>query len=306
MKIAIVGSGALGSLFAALFSRAKADVLLFGRNKSRIEKITREGLNVEGAAGKWKARVKASCAFEEISAADLVILCVKSYDTKNVVSSFGGYLGKETVLLSLQNGLGNMEAVSEAVPEERVIGGVTNIGATLLEGGGVRYAGKGETVIGRADGKVTVEMRPIRELFSSAGLELKISREIKNIIWSKLVLNAGINALSAVLRLPNGALVRSEGAKRIMRAAVTEAVRVSKRKKIKLVYDDPLAKAEAVCEATASNISSMLQDILSKRRSEIDSINGAIIRIAQEAGIPVPVNVMLFDMVKSIEDNYAE
>jgi len=306
MKIAIVGSGALGSLLAALFSRAKADVLLFGRNKNRIEKINREGLSVEGAAGKWKTRVKASCAFEEISAADLVILCVKSYDTKNAVSSFGGYLGKETVVLSLQNGLGNMEAVSEALPEERVIGGVTNIGAALLEGAGVRYAGKGETVIGRADGKVTVEMRPIRELFSSAGMELKISREIRNIIWSKLVLNAGINALSAVLRLPNGALVRSEGAKRIMRAAVTEAVRVSKRKKIKLVYDDPLAKAEAVCEATASNISSMLQDILSKRRSEIDSINGAIIRIAQEAGIPVPVNVMLFDMVKSIEDNYAE
>ncbi|MDD3234667.1 MAG: ketopantoate reductase C-terminal domain-containing protein, partial [Candidatus Omnitrophica bacterium] len=124
-------------------------------------------------------------------------------------------------------------------------------------------------------------------------------------IWSKLVLNAGINALSAVLRLPNGALVKSEGARRIMRAAVTEAVRVAKRKRIKLAYDDPLAKAEAVCEATAANISSMLQDILAGRRSEIDAINGAIIRIAQESGIPVPVNILLNDMVKSIEDNYA-
>jgi len=305
MKIAIVGSGALGSLLAALFSKAKADVLLFGRNKSRIENISREGLSVEGAAGKWKARVKASCVLEDISQAELVILCVKSYDTKNVVSSFCGYLEKDTAVLSLQNGLGNVEVISEAVPEERVIGGVTNIGATLLEGAGVRYAGKGETVIGRADGKVTAEMRPVRELFSSAGLELKISRDIKNIIWSKLVLNAGINALSAVLRLPNGALVRSEGAKRIMRAAVTEAVRVAKRKKIKLVYDDPLAKAEAICESTAGNLSSMLQDILGKRRSEIDAINGAIIRIAQEAGIPVPVNIMLADMVKSIEENYS-
>lgn len=305
MKIAIVGSGALGSLLAALFFKAKADAVLFSRSKERADKIERDGINVEGAAGKWKARVKASSSFAGISGAGVVFLCVKSYDTKNAVSSFSPYLAKDAVVISLQNGLGNIEVISEAVDETKVIGGVTNIGATLLEDGGVRYAGKGETVIGRTDGKVTAEMRPIRELFSSCGLELRISREIKSIIWSKLVLNAGINALSAVLRLPNGALVKSEGARRIMRAAVTEAVRVAKRKRIKLAYDDPLAKAEAVCEATAANISSMLQDILAGRRSEIDAINGAIIRIAQESGIPVPVNILLNDMVKSIEDNYA-
>lgn len=306
MKIAIVGSGALGSLLAALFSRAKADVTIFSRSKTRAEKLNRDGICVEGAAGKWKARLKASASFSEISGAGIVVLCVKSYDTKSVAGSFCPRLAEDTVVLSLQNGLGNIEIISEEIPETRVIGGMTNIGATLLDNGTVRYAGKGETVIGRLDGKVTAEMRPIRELFSSCGLELRISREIKNIIWSKLVLNAGINALSAVLRLPNGALVRSEGARRIMRAAVTEAVKVAKRKKIKLMYDDPLAKAEALCESTAANISSMLQDILAGRRTEIDAINGAIIRIAQESGIQVPVNALLNDMVKSIEDNYAK
>ncbi len=305
MKIAVVGSGALGSLLAAFFLKAKSDVTLFSRSKERAEKINRDGVCVEGVAGKWRSRLKATSSFGEISGADAVFLCVKSYDTKKAVSSFCPHLSAGASVISLQNGLGNIEVISEETGEERVIGGVTNIGVTLLEDAAVRYAGKGETVIGRADGKITAEMRPIRELFSSCGLELRISREIKSIIWSKLVLSAGINALSAVLRLPNGALVRSEGARRIMRAAVTEAVRVAKRKRIKLVYDDPLAKAEAVCEATASNNSSMLQDILSGRRSEIDAINGAIIRIAQEAGIPVPVNVMLNDMVKSIEANYA-
>ncbi|HLD82850.1 MAG TPA: ketopantoate reductase C-terminal domain-containing protein, partial [Candidatus Omnitrophota bacterium] len=137
-----------------------------------------------------------------------------------------------------------------------------------------------------------------------AGLETRISRDIKSLLWSKLIINAGINALTAVTRLNNGRLVEFEGTRKILRELVTEAVRVAKRKRIKLIYDDPLAKVEAVCEATATNVSSMLQDALRKKRTEIDFINGVIVRQGQESGIPVPANSMLVDLVKTIEASY--
>jgi 2-dehydropantoate 2-reductase len=241
---------------------------------------------------------------KEIGQADLIIICVKSYDTKEAVTQAKSLLAENTRVLTLQNGIGNIEIINEIVGSERVIGGATNLGATLLEVGKVRHAGHGETVIGRIDGKITVEMRSIREIFNKVGLETRISRDIKGLLWSKLIINVGINALTAITRLNNGRLIEFEGTRRILREAVTEAIRVAKRKRIKLIYDDPLAKVEAVCEATATNVSSMLQDVLKKKRTEIDFINGVIVRQGQELGIPVPINSLLVDLVKTIEASY--
>jgi 2-dehydropantoate 2-reductase len=230
---------------------------------------------------------------------------VKSYDTKEAAISTKPLVGEDTRVLTLQNGIGNIEIIGEVVGNDRVIGGVTNQGATLLAEGHIRHAGKGETVIGRIDGKIPVEMRSIREIFNKAGLETRISRDIKGLLWSKLIINVGINALTAITRLNNGRLIEFEGTRKILREAVTEAIRIAKRKRIKLIYDDPLAKVEAVCEATATNVSSMLQDVLRKKRTEIDFINGVIVRQGQELGIPVPVNSILLDLVKTLEASYS-
>ena len=234
----------------------------------------------------------------------MLILGVKSYHTKEAITAAKPLIGNNTKVLTLQNGIGNIEIIGEVIGSDKVIGGVTNLGATLLDVGRVRFAGKGETVIGRSDGKIPVEMRSIREIFNKAGLETKISRDIKGLLWSKLIINVGINALTAITRLKNGRLIEFEGTRKILRDAVTEAVKVAKRKKVRFIYDDPLAKVEAVCEATANNISSMLQDVLRKKRTEIDFINGVIVRQAQELGIPVPVNALLVDLVKTIEATY--
>ena len=131
------------------------------------------------------------------------------------------------------------------------------------------------------------------------------TNHIKSLLWSKLIINVGINALSAITRLPNGKLIEYEGTKRILREAVTEATRIAKRKRIKLIFDDPLAKVEAVCEGTSANLSSMLQDVLRKKRTEIDFINGVIVRLGQELGIEVPTNKLLVDLIKTIESSYA-
>jgi len=305
MRIVIVGPGAMGCLLAAFLSKTKEEIWLLDKNKDRAQTISKQGIMLEGLKVSFQAKVKATADPKEIGTADLVIICVKSYDTKEAAMQIKPLIQKDTLVLTLQNGFGNVEVIGEVIGSDKVIGGVTNEGATLLGVGQVKHAGRGETVIGRIDGKIPVEMRSIRETLNKAGFETRISRDIKGLIWSKLIINVGINALTAITRLNNGRLLEFEGTRKILREAVSEATKIAKRKKIKLIYDDPLAKVEAVCEATSANISSMLQDVLRKKRTEIDFINGVILRQAQELGIPTPVNSILVELVKTIEASYS-
>jgi 2-dehydropantoate 2-reductase len=304
MKIVIVGPGAMGCLFAAFLSKSKEEIWLLDKNKERAGKLEQNGISLEGISGKWNAKVKSTAQPQEIETADLVIIATKSYDTKSAVMHVKPIIGEKTGVLTLQNGIGNIEVISEVVGADNVIAGTTNLGATLISDTHIRHAGLGETIIGKTDGSTPVILRQIRELFNQVKLETRISRDIKGILWSKLIINVGINALSALTRLHNGRLIEFEGTRRILRDAVTEAVKIAKRKRIKLIYEDPLAKVEAVCEATSGNVSSMLQDVLRRKRTEIDFINGVIVRLGQELGIPVPVNSLLVNLVKTIEDSY--
>lgn len=311
MKVVIVGPGAMGLLFAAFLSKGasvgkqdKDEIWILDKNKERAEKINQNGIFVDGISGKWQAKVRATTQTKEIEQPQLIIIATKSYDTKSAITLAKPLITEDTSVLTLQNGIGNIEIIGESAGADKVIGGITNMGATLFNENQIRFAGHGETIIGKPDGTTPPELRQIREIFNKAKLETKVSRDIKGILWSKLIINVGINALSALTRLHNGRLIEFEGTRKIMREAVTEAVKVAKRKRIKLVYEDPLAKVEAVCEATAANVSSMLQDILRKKRTEIDFINGVIVRIGQEIGVPVPVNSLLVDLIKTIETSH--
>ena len=304
MKITIVGPGALGCLFAGLLAKAGNQVSLLDKDAKRAEKINQQGIIAEGVSGNWEVKVRVVIDPAEIGKNDLIIIATKSYDTKEAAGRIKNLASQDCRVITVQNGVGNIEIISEAVGQDKVIGGITSQGATLLGAGHIRHAGKGETVLGRLDAKIPVELRAIREIFNRSGIQARISRDIKGFLWSKLIVNVGINALTAITGLPNGKLLEFEGTRRILREAVGEAVRLAKRKRIKLAYDDPLAKVEAVCESTAANISSMLQDVLRKKKTEIDFINGVIVRQAQEAGIPAPVNACLVDLVKTIEASY--
>ena len=304
MKIVIVGPGAMGCLFAAFLSKSKEEIWLLDKNKDNAGKLNEIGISLEGVSGNWQAKPKITANVQDIGKSDLILICVKSFNTKQAIEQIKPLLQENTKIMTLQNGLGNIEIIAELVGEDKVIGGITNEAATLIDIGKVRHAGHGETIIGTLDGKVPVEMRSIREIFNKVGLLTKMSRDIKGLVWSKLIINVGINALTAITRLPNGKLTEFEGTKRILRDAVTEATRIAKRKRIKLIYDDPLAKVEAVCESTSANISSMLQDVLRNKRTEIDFINGVIVRLGQELGIAVPTNKLLVDLIKTIESSY--
>ncbi len=305
MKITIVGPGAIGLLLCGLFSRSKEEIWLLDKDEERSGRLKKGTIKIEGSSSLKVQSPKITCDPKEVADSDFWIICVKSYDTKNVLKTITDHVKSDAFVLSLQNGIGNVELLSEKLGARRVLGGVTNMGATLLAEGVVRHAGEGETVLGRLDGSMGVELKDLRELFIKSKLQVRITKDITSVLWSKLVINVGVNALSAVLKLPNGRLTQYEGANRIFREAITEAVKVAKRKRVKLIYDDVLAKAESVCEATENNISSMLQDVLHKNKTEIDFLNGAIVRHAESLGIKTPVNALLVDLIKTIESSYS-
>jgi len=305
MKIAIVGSGALGCLVAGfLKNKAREDVWIFEKSEEKAKKLREDGLKIEGMSGSFSVKVNATTDPKEMGKADLVIICVKSYSTEDACKGVKEIVSDETSVLTLQNGIGNVQILNDYFGAEKVIAGITNHGATLLGVGHTRHAGKGDTIIGKSDGKLSGALKNISGILTKAGFETKISKDIDSVIWSKLIINVGINALTAILRLYNGRLVEYEEARSLMRAAVQEAARIVKRKRIKLAYDDPIQKVESVCKSTSQNISSMLQDVLNQKRTEIDFINGAIVRQGKSLGIPAPVNEVLTNLVKTIETSY--
>jgi 2-dehydropantoate 2-reductase len=304
MHITIIGPGAMGCLFAAALGKAGYHVTLVDHVKERAALINREGIHVEGITGTYAVKVPVVVSIPTNSP-DAVLLCVKSNQTREVATTMRTWLQKAKVLVTLQNGVGNREILSEFFGEERVLGGVTAEGATLLGPGKIRHAGKGETVIGPAT-RPGGHAENLASILALAGFKSRSEVRVDNLIWGKLIINVGINALTALTRLRNGRLPQIAGSRSIMEEAVSEAATVARAKGIPLPFADPMARVEEVCRLTANNIASMLQDVLRKKPTEIDFINGAIVREGKALHIPTPVNATLTALVKVIEGTYEE
>jgi 2-dehydropantoate 2-reductase len=308
MKIGIVGAGAMGGLFGGMLTRAGQDVWLIDNRKERAEKINREGLIIEssralqpGGPKQYVIRMKATTEPREVGHCDLVILFVKAYDTEEATRNSLALTGSRTVWLTLQNGLGNVEKIGKIVGEERVVVGVSYQGATVIEVGRIRHAGFGKTVIGEIDSKESGRTTYISDIFNQAGIDTEISDNIEGVLWGKLLINAVINPLTAITGLKNGELLESLVLRETMKLIVEEAVRVPVKKGIRLPYQKIFEKVEEQCQASRDNISSMLQDILRKKRTEVDFINGAIVSEGEKIGIATPVNKTFWNLVKFLE-----
>ncbi len=304
MKVAVIGPGAIGSVFYSLLSAKVKSLILIDNSSKRAESLKKRGLRVEGLGNK-SLPLSITADYRQAGIFDLVIIAVKSYHTPSAAKAAKNLCGKEGYVLSLQNGLGNLEILSEVVGEDRVLGGVTEQAAILKSPGVVIHTAEGTTYIGSKQKKQPAVLRQVRELFNRCGIRTRLSKDINSAIWSKLVVNAGINALTALLKIRNGDILRFDSARKLMQMAVSEAERVAKRKRVRLSFDSAVDKTEAVCRATGGNISSMLQDVLQKKRTEVEYINGAIFRLGQNLNIPTPVNFMLFELVKTLETSYS-
>lgn len=300
MKIVIVGAGALGSLFGGLLAHAGQEVWLFDPPfKAHIDIVRRKGLVIERDGGELRVRPHATTDIREIGLADLTAIFVKAQHTEEAVRGALPSIGESTRILSLQNGLGVENHILKYVREDRVLRGVTAQGSTLIEPGRIRHAGAGETKIGSLAGRDDGRSQEIVTAFNVAGIETVFEEDATKLVWSKLLINVGINALTAVFNVQNGVLVADKTLNDIMRAVVCEAVAVARKSALEVSADGAIEDVEEVCRTTSENISSMLQDVREERETEIDYINGAIAKKGDELGISTPLNKLLVKLVKS-------
>ncbi len=309
MHVVLVGPGALGCLLA--YRLTTGDIhnehrfTLLDHNAARARELSTRGLIYEQNDYKDTQRVVTSSSPDETGRADVVILCVKSYDIEACLRLCSPLLTPDSLLLFMQNGVAHLE-----VELSKNLGtpayGTTTEGANLAGPGHVRHAGKGLTQFGflnPVSQKAAHQLQEVTDLFNESGLKARLSSDILSRLWTKLMVNTGINGLTATLGCTNGELLTLPGITERMSRLVAEAQRVARASDI-VVPDDSYQITEDVCEKTAANISSMLQDVRSKRRTEIDAINGAVVTAGRKLGLDTPENMNLVLQVKEIEQGY--
>lgn len=306
MKIVIIGAGAMGSVYGGLLAEAGNEVYFLDVFKEHVDAINRDGLWMEGTSGnRYIKGIKATSNPEEVGVVDLAIVFVKSTITDIAIKQNQAVIGENTVVLTLQNGLGNIEKLETVVKKEQIISGTTSHGANLLGPGRIKHAGHGATVIGELNGEVSERIQKIAQVFIDAKFEpVHLSTNVMGLIWDKVLVNVGINPLTALTGLRNGQLLDYPETEWIGENAVAEAMKVAEAAGIKLETPDAVGHFREVAKVTAENISSMLADVTNKRKTEISNINGAIVREAEKYNIDTPVNRMLTNLVLLKEKMY--
>ena len=301
MKIAVVGAGAMGSLYGGYLSKVAEDVLLVDVWQEHVDTINAQGLSIQEKDKDIVMHPKAVSNADGVGYADLVIVFVKSITTGSALEKNEALLGPDTVVLSLQNGYGNIDQIAEYVNINNIIAGTTAHGATMLAPGRIKHAGTGETHIGWVRNRKDDRIDSVSDILRKAGFDTIVSDNVMELIWSKLIVNVGINALTAILKVQNGDLLKQEETKDLMGMAIMEAVNVAKASGFDFDGEDTVKKVMDIAFETGENKSSMLQDILNKRKTEIDTINGAIVKEGKKYSLETPINLVLTDLIKSLE-----
>ncbi len=304
MRITIFGVGSLGTLLGAYLSDV-ATVVMVGSWTEQVEAVRRHGVTVLTADNQRRTYdVTATTTYQLPTEQDIAIVAVKSYQSDDAAAAAAQLLAADGLAITLQNGVGNLTLLDARCGPERSTAGVTTQGARLLEPGVVLDSGAGQTDLGcrrTLSAAAARHVAALASVFNSAGLDTRTVTDIDGLLWSKLAVNAAINPLTALLELPNGALLASPGLVEIMSEAARETAAVASAQGITLSSGDPIAQARDVASRTAVNESSMLQDMRRGRPTEIDAICGAIVTKGHELAVPTPVNARLLELVRRKE-----
>jgi 2-dehydropantoate 2-reductase len=300
MKILICGAGAMGSLLGAMLTLAGHSVWLTSHWTEHIAAIRRDGLWVHTLEHTVRNVPLTILSPDDSLPTEvhIVFISVKSRQTAEAAAQAALALTEDGVAITMQNGLGNLEILAQAVGSERAFLGVTAHGATLVAPGIVRHSGGGDTVLATEPDPVKAQM--LADVLTSAAFATAVEPDIDAVLWRKLLINVGINPLTAILNVPNGVLVENEAAQVVLNEAITEATRVARARGV-AVPDDSAARALEVARLTASNISAMHADIRRGVDTEIDVMNGAVAREGERLGIATPVNRTLTRLIHAME-----
>lgn len=294
--VLIVGTGALATLFAARMAGAGLHVIMLGNWPDGLEALDQKGARLLLPDGSEQAFVvSASNDPARFKGVKLAFVLVKAWQTAQAAQALSACLATDGLAVTLQNGLGNDETLAQALGAGRVLQGVTTSGATLLEAGLARPGGEGITSLGAHPRAAQVQA-----VLQMAGFDARLAGDVESLLWGKLVVNAAINPLTALLDVNNGELLQRPGARQVMAQLAGEVAAVAAAREIALPFADPALAAEQVAERTAANISSMLQDVRRKAPTEIDSICGAVVRHGEACGIPTPLNQAMWRLIPSL------
>ena len=288
-KILIAGTGALATLFAARLSRARVEVTMLGSWEAALNALNKHGARLQQPDGRvLSGPVRAVRSPKSAGQHTIALVLVKSWQTARVAQQLAGCLAEQGVALTLQNGLGTDEILAQVLGGPRTAAGVTTTGAALLEPGLVKNGGAGSLELGEHP-----RVAPLVELLRTAGFTVNLHADVGALQWGKLVVNAAINPLTALYGVPNGALLEDAHLRDLMQKTALETAAVALACGVQLPYADPVLQVEQVARRTAANRSSMLQDLERGAPTEIEAINGAVVRAAETAGVRAPYNQAL-------------
>ncbi len=294
----IVGTGALATLFAWRLASAGYNITLLGSWQLGVRALRANGARLVDAHGSEQAfPVRVVGDAKDCLGTQCALVLVKSWQTSRAAGQLAQCLAEDGVAVTLQNGLGNYEALQEKLGSDRVALGSTTTGATLLGPGLVKAGGEGPISI-----QSHPRLAPLEQALKSAGFQVELVTDANALVWGKLVINSAINPLTALLRVPNGELLNRPAARALMRALAGETAAVASAQHVKLGFPDPVALVEDVASRTASNYSSMFQDIRRGAPTEIEAICGAISRLGRQHGIATPINDACWRLVQAMTE----
>lgn len=298
MNIIIFGAGAIGSLFGSYLSKNN-NVILIG-NKQHVLSIKKNGLIIKGKTN-LKIKIKAEESVDSLKfEPDLLILTVKSYDTESAILQAKKIINKNTTILSLQNGLDNIEKIKKHIKQDNIIAGVTMHGAFFSKPGIIIHTGKGTTILGELNGKKTKRIINIVKCFNKSKIESVYSKNIIKEIWYKAVINSSINPLTTIFECKNGYLLKNPILENLVDKICKESSIIAKSNCINIIYKEALEKTKDVIRKTSENYSSMLQSLKKDGKTEIDSINGELVKIGKKNNQVTFLNEILIYSVKSL------
>jgi 2-dehydropantoate 2-reductase len=301
-KVAVVGAGAVGGYFGGMLARAGVPVVMIGR-PSFVEAVQRVGLRIDSFQFQETIPVQASTELSAAAGADVVLFCVKTTDTASVSKQLATILPSDAVVVSMQNGVNNAEEIRAASGID-ALPAVVYVAASVPAPGTVKHLGRGDIVIGPPNERT----ERIAQLFASAKIPCRVSENIEGELWTKLIWNCALNAVSALGRVTYGQILSSADARKLVETTVYETLNVARAKGIHPPgLEDPkaaIAGSFKIAEQMSGTRSSTAQDIARDKYTEIDSLNGYVARVGAELGVPTPVNHALFTLVKLYESGF--
>jgi len=299
-QVAVLGAGAVGCYFGGMLARAGTRVTLIAR-QARTEAIQREGLFIDAVHFQGQVPVTASAEVRVVKSADVVLFCVKTVDTESAAQDLRPHLAPGALVISLQNGVDNVERIRSASGIE-AIRAVVYVAAEMTSPARVKHSGRGDLILGVEPARLA-ELQTIARLFERASVPCRLSKQIEVEQWTKMVLNCAYNAISALARANYGAIAHNPPVHQVMRQAIMEAVAVARAAGVPMNDVDMQAAGSKLGDAMSRATSSTAQDIVRGKPTEIDSLNGYITRRGKELGVPTPVNQTLHALVKLLEES---